>query len=224
MVSADLPVTPNGSTAGIAGVCNPEGNVVALMPHPERTPLGDPYFLSIHQWLQTHPRRTTGAVCNVESVEQHLEEREALPCEIFIGTIITNNEERTVERALQRTLPTVRLKQWRYIGCRTDRAKELLSQLSIFNPHKEVAYVRSQGQFYVWNSDMKKLEHSSTEILHGTALLRKDEPDTFGSAIGAESGVCYDCRSVSRAEVLQSRTCEVLSNPHASTLTILASS
>jgi phosphoribosylformylglycinamidine synthase subunit PurQ / glutaminase len=26
---------PNGSASGIAGVCNPEGNVVGLMPHPE---------------------------------------------------------------------------------------------------------------------------------------------------------------------------------------------
>lgn len=27
---------PNGSTAGIAGICNAEGNVLGLMPHPER--------------------------------------------------------------------------------------------------------------------------------------------------------------------------------------------
>lgn len=31
-----LPVNPNGSYQNIAGICNPEGNVVALMPHPER--------------------------------------------------------------------------------------------------------------------------------------------------------------------------------------------
>jgi phosphoribosylformylglycinamidine synthase len=27
---------PNGSTADIAGICNEEGNVFGLMPHPER--------------------------------------------------------------------------------------------------------------------------------------------------------------------------------------------
>lgn len=32
----DPAAVPNGSTAGIAGVCNERGNVVALMPHPER--------------------------------------------------------------------------------------------------------------------------------------------------------------------------------------------
>src|SRR5437879_13719067 len=29
---------PNGSVRNVAGVCNPAGNVVGLMPHPERAP------------------------------------------------------------------------------------------------------------------------------------------------------------------------------------------
>ena len=34
--AATLEANPNGSTANIAGVCNEAGNVVGLMPHPER--------------------------------------------------------------------------------------------------------------------------------------------------------------------------------------------
>ena len=34
--AATLDANPNGSTANIAGVCNATGNVVGLMPHPER--------------------------------------------------------------------------------------------------------------------------------------------------------------------------------------------
>jgi len=30
------PENPNGSALGAAGVCNPAGNVLAMMPHPER--------------------------------------------------------------------------------------------------------------------------------------------------------------------------------------------
>ena len=30
------PINPNGAIADIAGVANPKGNVMALMPHPER--------------------------------------------------------------------------------------------------------------------------------------------------------------------------------------------
>jgi phosphoribosylformylglycinamidine synthase len=32
----DFPVNPNGSWQSIAGICNVEGNVLAMMPHPER--------------------------------------------------------------------------------------------------------------------------------------------------------------------------------------------
>ncbi len=37
---SDLPHNPNGSDRDIAGICNPAGNVVGFMPHPER--LADP--------------------------------------------------------------------------------------------------------------------------------------------------------------------------------------
>ncbi len=33
---SDLPANPNGSARDIAGICNPAGNVVGFMPHPER--------------------------------------------------------------------------------------------------------------------------------------------------------------------------------------------
>lgn len=34
--AVSAPANPNGSLANIAGVCNPSGNVLGLMPHPER--------------------------------------------------------------------------------------------------------------------------------------------------------------------------------------------
>ncbi|RJP32815.1 MAG: phosphoribosylformylglycinamidine synthase I [Candidatus Omnitrophota bacterium] len=35
-IEEGLPTNPNGSFSNIAGICNPKGNVAALMPHPER--------------------------------------------------------------------------------------------------------------------------------------------------------------------------------------------
>jgi len=43
------PANPNGSFLDIAGICNPQGNVLGLMPHPEN---------HIHSWQ--HPRHTRG--------------------------------------------------------------------------------------------------------------------------------------------------------------------
>jgi len=36
VVHDDFPINPNGSWGSVAGICNPEGNVMAMMPHPER--------------------------------------------------------------------------------------------------------------------------------------------------------------------------------------------
>ena len=35
-IDEDPAINPNGALANIAGLCNPEGNVLAMMPHPER--------------------------------------------------------------------------------------------------------------------------------------------------------------------------------------------
>jgi phosphoribosylformylglycinamidine synthase subunit PurQ / glutaminase len=47
------PENPNGSLADIAGVCNPAGNVLGLMPHPEN-----------HLRAYQHPRRARGQAGN----------------------------------------------------------------------------------------------------------------------------------------------------------------
>ena len=44
------PHNPNGSTSDIAGICNPQGNVLGLMPHPED-----------HLFAWQHPHRSRGA-------------------------------------------------------------------------------------------------------------------------------------------------------------------
>jgi phosphoribosylformylglycinamidine synthase len=36
VLGTDMPHNPNGAARDIAGICNPEGNVVGFMPHPER--------------------------------------------------------------------------------------------------------------------------------------------------------------------------------------------
>jgi phosphoribosylformylglycinamidine synthase len=46
---AGYPFNPNGSPGNIAGICNPDGNVFGLMPHPERV-----FFRTTHpDWTRT---------------------------------------------------------------------------------------------------------------------------------------------------------------------------
>jgi len=48
LAGGEYPYSPNGALFDIAGVCNPEGNVMGMMPHPERTTRG--YLL--HDWTR----------------------------------------------------------------------------------------------------------------------------------------------------------------------------
>ena len=51
--NGDYPANPNGSILDIAGICNPQGNVLGLMPHPEN-----------HIYPHQHPQWTRGAKGN----------------------------------------------------------------------------------------------------------------------------------------------------------------
>ena len=51
--NGDYPFNPNGSILDIAGICNPQGNVLGLMPHPEN-----------HIFAYQHPRHTRGETGN----------------------------------------------------------------------------------------------------------------------------------------------------------------
>ncbi|MCZ6672056.1 MAG: phosphoribosylformylglycinamidine synthase I, partial [Verrucomicrobia bacterium] len=51
-VQDSFPVNPNGSVHNLAAVSNPAGNVMAIMPHPERVPAGDPIFSSMREYIE----------------------------------------------------------------------------------------------------------------------------------------------------------------------------
>ncbi|MFH0851824.1 MAG: phosphoribosylformylglycinamidine synthase subunit PurQ [Candidatus Peregrinibacteria bacterium] len=231
-VSNDPIVTPNGSEFAIAGICNPAGNVVALMPHPERTENGKPYFDSMRKWIEkraSQPSPPPPLPGGERSTSWHVPARSPRETEIFISTIITNNEERTVEQAAHRVVPGLKLTQLKYIAPGRAKPEELLARLSFFNPNKETALVRQGGAFYRWESDTKKLVPAArSPLTDAVTLLKRDEPDTGAGALGepfdsaqgrgSETGICYICRGISEQELLKREVLEVFANPHASTL------
>lgn len=218
-ISEDVSVTPNGSEYAIAGVCNPEGNVVALMPHPERTPKGDPYFASVKKWIESHPVDSAKTVVKINnSFTVGVPHRDAMGVEIFVETIIVNNEERTVEQAAKRLLKDISLKQMKYFSLTGD-PQEVLGTISLFNANKEKATIRRGSKFFAWDADNKKevpLEINRDEVV----LLRRDTPDTGAADLqeGSQTGVCYICRGVTKEELCKQDVLEIFGNPHSSTI------
>jgi len=223
-VSDDPVVTPNGSVSAIAGICNPVGNVVALMPHPERTEGGNAYFESMRNWIlnkarpEFHEISTTG-------IDFSVKKKPAGEVEIFIDTLIVNNEEHTVEQAAHRLLPALKLKQLRYLSLGGGDPQRVLGTISLFNPNKEVAYIRRGGSVFKWDADAKEEQKvSESPLQEGIKLLRRDEPDTGAASLGqgSETGVCYVCKEVSEAELFKNDVLEVFANPHSANLSHLS--
>ncbi len=154
--SEDLPVTPNGSLYAIAGICNPAGNVVALMPHPERTDEGLPYFVSLRKWIEGKHTKKSSMKAKSSSATVELGDHQTPLTELFIGSLITNNEERTVEKALKRVHPSVVLKQWKYFALPEEQITRALGDLTVFNNNKERAFLRRGGALTRWNAQSKK--------------------------------------------------------------------
>ena len=233
-VSDAFPVNPNGSLFGIAGICNPAGNIVALMPHPERARNGDPFFQSLHQWLteRCHPEVQSGGHCHpeVRAAASH-EGRQSvmvhaspLTTEIFLDTIITNNEERTVETVLQKIRPHISLKQFRYIALQEGSPRDVLCNIALFNPHRDVAYVRSQEQWFRWN----RMEHTleplrSAEQFQGAMLLRCDREEEERGREQPATGTCYLLRHTDEQNLYSREVLEILATPHAGPMVRLRS-
>ena len=224
-VSEDPLVTPNGSVYAVAGICNPEGNVVALMPHPERSKAGDSYFESLRQWIEekrSYKLKSTNYQLS-NSCFDEITTRTAKGTEIFIDTIITNNEERTVEQAARRIVPSLTLKQLKYFAVPKNNPQAVLDSIALFNPNKEIAYIRRGGEFVKWNADAKKEEPTSDLFANAKVLLRRDEPDTGAVTIGGgETGICYVVSGVDAEGIKKPALLEIFANPHASTLEILS--
>jgi phosphoribosylformylglycinamidine synthase I len=138
----NFPVNPNGSIDNIAAVSNKCGNVMAMMPHPERTPMGDPIFQSMRHYIQEgyvqrvlplnyYPR--PAAITHYQKPSHHYE--------LIIELIITDNHAMSVENALNHLdLPAKITRQIHWeIECEApDVIEQIKASGVLFNDRKEI--------------------------------------------------------------------------------------
>lgn len=136
-----FPINPNGSVANIAAISNKAGNVLAMMPHPERTTAGDAIFLSMRDYLRGtpaphhldlyyYPRQPTITAYQLPSQHQ--------ACAVSL--LITDNHALTVENTLKQLGINVHVKRWQYweMGCDSANVVTAIKQSEVlFNTRKE---------------------------------------------------------------------------------------
>jgi phosphoribosylformylglycinamidine synthase len=143
-IISDFPVNPNGSMDNLAAVCNTEGNVMAMMPHPERTTAGDPIFTSMRDYLNEDTQLTATTL----DYEPRHSELETYRCpdnseELLVDLIITDNEAVSVENALRHlgiTVSVTRQNHWE-IALKADADGETVDKIvasgEVLNSNKE---------------------------------------------------------------------------------------
>ena len=103
-IEDSFPTNPNGSALNLAAVTNPRGNVMAIMPHPERVLDGDPIFSSMRSYIESgYSRPSATKFCAYERPEIGVDTFAPQPhsFELLIDLIITDNTALSVQKALQ---------------------------------------------------------------------------------------------------------------------------
>ncbi|WP_454784711.1 phosphoribosylformylglycinamidine synthase I [Legionella sp. WA2024007413] len=119
----NFPINPNGSAGNIAAITNQAGNVMAMMPHPERTINGDPIFTSMRDYIEELKGRRNEGAAFANTSQDVVEERvnlksfKKIPSShiCLVKLIITDNQALTVQKTLRRLgfpVTVNRLEHW----------------------------------------------------------------------------------------------------------------
>lgn len=141
-IDEHFPVNPNGSLANIAAVSNKAGNVMAMMPHPERTTNGDAIFTSMREYIEEGQQETAIPLYYYpRKIETPRYTRSNGNHECIVELMITDNHALTVQNTLrQMGLPVVVKRQIHWdIECDSQDVLAAIKQTGVlYNNRKEV--------------------------------------------------------------------------------------
>ncbi|KGP63597.1 phosphoribosylformylglycinamidine synthase [Legionella norrlandica] len=203
----NFPVNPNGSLLNIAAVMNKSGNVMAIMPHPERTLDGDAIFLSIKDYINEKKNFAPHTLSyQPESVKITPYYKKDSSYELIVKLIITDNAALTVQNTLRQLgIPVTvsRMVHWQ-VDTDSPGMVEKIKQTGVFyNERKEYLVdpkrisTPSARAFLVKAKDdmigQQKLQvlqdhfslNSIRAIHHGVLWIFQSENDKINSLIEA---------------------------------------
>lgn len=150
-VTPDFPTNPNGALNNAAAVCNPAGNVMAIMPHPERAPLSPMHkiFTSMRRYMEGEALTPGPELTDKEpETQSQTYTHKANTIELQVRLIITDNEAQTIQNALNQLGFNVTVNKAIHYeiehapGLNQDElAQELIASGELLNTNKETATI-----------------------------------------------------------------------------------
>lgn len=141
-IDPHFPVNPNGSIDNIAAISNKQGNVMAIMPHPERTPNGDAIFTSMREYITSGVRQETiplNYYPRKTVVPAYKKQTKSHEC--IVELMITDNHALTVQNTLRKMgIPVKVRRQVHYdISCDSADTLERIKHSGVlYNNRKEM--------------------------------------------------------------------------------------
>lgn len=228
-IKEEYPINPNGAMYNLAGITNPAGNVLALMPHPERTEDGQVIFESIRKYLnkkniETQKQRKVRetlevrALADLEGLLRELKSYKKTPSaiEILVELIITDNEANTLEIALyNKGFKNIKIKRYAHWEVQLEKKElktiqKIINSGELLNTNKEIPYVDDKAK-------LKSKNHKILvrEIDDFTALKKLD---TINNRLGMKEvkdlkkGVLWEVEC-SKSDFEQILKTSILFNP-----------
>ena len=178
-VDNKFPTNPNGSAYSLAGVCNTQGNILALMPHPERTDEGQVIFQSMKDYIES------GVLGEKNKLDYTPEEinigqynRGDKTLELFVDLIITDNEAETLLNTL------------RHLGFENvDVRKQAHWEIEYENGKDVEGFARE----LILSNELLNTSKEVTSVMFGDKIMKFDNPEfsKTGKEKVLESDNCY---------------------------------
>lgn len=136
----EFPTNPNGSLDNIAAIGNQAGNVMAIMPHPERTAQADAIFTSMRDYIAEAHYCALPLPARSVHKSNPIYTKPAGSFAVIIESIITDNVAFTVEHSLKMRDIAVQITRQTYwqIRCQSQSVFHQIQATGLlFNEHKE---------------------------------------------------------------------------------------
>jgi len=165
----EFPTNPNGSMYNLAAVCNPEGNVMAMMPHPERTENGDVVFSSMKEFIENeNPVSDHNLSFDRPHYEMTDYKANSNATEWIIDMIITDNEASSVRNALD------------HLGHNVSIARQTHWEISMDGDRESILKkIDATGELYNSNKEFISQPKDSKK---NTSFLVRQKEDMLGRA------------------------------------------
>lgn len=201
VIVEDFPINPNGAMYNLAAVCNPRGNVMAMMPHPERArKASEKIFTSMRDAILDSRKEKSVKRTPRLTIKP-------LPCwpladyqtpnkvvQFFVSLIITDNEAETHELTLKELgWPNIKLKRMTHFEISLKgkpdmqkTCKKLIQSGILLNTNKEIAKVKFKKETLLFdsrkecfNAQTKQTPNTEETVL---SMLVREKQDFIGMA------------------------------------------